>query len=116
MSDNDYQYQQAFVNLAAADSTKTLIAAPGAGETILIKAIHWNVITAAAQTVTVGKTGGAATELAIRFPASMAIGVGSRVFQRPFKMPTNIAVIALPASAGPAIDFIIEYYTTSIIG
>jgi len=96
------------VLLAAADASKSLIAAPGVGMAIAVQAIHWSIVTAAAQLVKIGVSAGTEAQQLLEFAAS-ASGNGSRFFSgRGFILPSNTALTAVPAAAGPAIHFIIE--------
>jgi hypothetical protein len=99
------------VLLAAANSTKVLVAAPAAdsGLSIYIQRIHWSIVTAAAQLTKVGEDGGGEDDQLLEF-AESAAGNGTRDFTGVgFKLPAETALSAKPASAGPAIHFVVEY-------
>lgn len=101
----------ATVLLAAADASKELIVAPDSGLAIRILAIHWSIVTSAAQLTKVGKDGGTEAEQVLELAAS-ASGNGTRRFNDNgpgWKMPAATALTAKPAAAGPAIHFIVEY-------
>jgi len=99
------------VTLAAGDTTKTLLAAPGAGRTTVVTSLACTVGLAAAQVVTVaGGTStylviGASAPLATYFTPDMVYGLAA---------PVNTAIIITPAAAGPIVFCIAEgYYTTT---
>jgi hypothetical protein len=100
----------AAVLLDTGDATKSLIAAPSSGNgAIFITAIHWSIKVAAAQVVKVGVSAGTEAQQCLELAAS-ASGNGTRIFAgRGFKLPKETALTAVPASAGPAIHFIVEY-------
>jgi hypothetical protein len=95
------------VSMAAADATKTLVAAK-AGRSIVITHFVYHVITSAAQLVTVA----AGSMVVKRIGASEA--VGSEGFIGPMEYglvgQSGSALIATPAAAGPAVDFVGEGY------
>lgn len=95
------------VSLAAADASKTLVAAK-TGRSIVITHFVYHVITSAAQLVTVA----AGTTVVKRIGVSEA--VGSEGFVGPMEYgligQSGQALIATPAAAGPAVDFVGEGY------
>lgn len=95
------------VTLAAVDATKTLVVAK-AGRAIVITHFVYHVITSAAQLVTVA----IGSTVVKRVGASEA--VGSEGFIGPMELgvigQVGQALVATPAGAGPAIDFVGEGY------
>jgi len=94
--------------LLAADTTRDIIATPGATFRLRIFRIVASVVTSAAQQIDVGVSGGGVTQQIISIPASSA-GVISFESDEGFLMPANKALVAKPAAAGPAIQFFVEY-------
>lgn len=97
------------VALLAADTTRTLIAAPPAGVRIRIFKITYVSVTSAAQAVVVAA--GATTVL--NLGASIAAGrvPDTGWLEGGMLMPAATALIATPAAAGPAGDFFVTYMT-----
>ncbi len=100
--------------LLAADATKALIAAPGAGRRIVVFIVNYQVVTSAAQAVDVGVDAGGVTKQVLSLPAS-ATGVGNvNLGNEGFALDENVALTAKPALAGPAIQFQIVYIVQKI--
>jgi hypothetical protein len=95
--------------LLAGDATRALIAAPGTGYRLIIVIINFQIITSAAQAVDVGVNAGGVTKQVLSLPAS-ATGVGGANLGEGFALDENAALTAVPAAAGPAIQFEVVYY------
>lgn len=95
------------VSLAAGDATKTLVAAR-TGRCIVITHLVYDVITSAAQLVTVA----AGTTVVKRIAPSVAVGAEGFVGPMDYGLvgQSGSALVATPAAAGPAIDFVGEGY------
>lgn len=95
------------VTLAAADATKTLVAAK-AGRSIVITHLVFRVITSAAQLVTVA----AGSTVVKRIGVSEAVGAEGFIGPMAYGLigQSGQALVATPAAAGPAIDFVGEGY------
>ena len=100
-------YRVARSALLAADTTRTMVAAPSAGVQIRVFKIWYSSVTSAAQAVTVAA--GATTLL--RLGASVASGQTPSTgwLENGVLMPAATALIATPAAAGPAGDFFVTY-------
>jgi hypothetical protein len=94
--------------LLAAEASKVLIAAPAAGYFIRVFSLLATCVTAAAQQIDVGKDGGTVLQQIISIPASGTVPVDFWS-DAGFSMPEAIALSAVPASTGPAWQFLIEY-------
>lgn len=94
--------------LLAADVSRTLVAAPGAGQKLRIFSILATIVTAAAQQVNVGVSGGTTAQQIISIPASATVQT-DYWSDEGFVLPANTALTAVPAAAGPAVQFLVEY-------
>jgi hypothetical protein len=78
---------------------------------LVIVKLNWQSITAAAQPVDVGVSGGGVAQQVTSLPASLPVGANGGVnLGDGYEMPDNTALTALPGGAGPAVQFEIEYY------
>jgi hypothetical protein len=95
------------VSLAAADATKTLVAAK-AGRAIVVTHLVYHVITSAAQLVTVA----AGSTVVKRVGVSEAVGSEGFVGPMEYGLVGQVGspLVATPAAAGPAVDFVGEGY------
>ncbi len=94
--------------LAAADSTKTLLAG-GAGITIVILSVTVTGLTAAAQAVYVGDTSG--TVKALSFGVSLAVNAQLAVqLVEGLRLTEGEDLIVKPAAAGPSVHVVAEGY------
>jgi hypothetical protein len=100
-------YNTVRVALAAADATKTLIAAPGTGMAIKVWRIRYNPTTQAAQAITVAT--GATTFMLIASNIGIGIPFDSTWLNGGILGVAATALIATPAAAGPAGDFFVTY-------
>lgn len=90
------------------DATKALVAAPtGTARLRIFRCIGF-VVVAAAQAVEVGVSGGGVTQQVMAFAASATV---PQDFESDdgFVLPAATAFSAVPAAAGPAIHFFVEY-------
>lgn len=95
--------------LGAADTTKTLRAAPGANLQLVVSVLNCTVLISAAQAVDVEDTSGAVEFL--RLPLSVAAGLDyARNLDEGLKLTVNEALIIKPAAAGPSIHCTAEGY------
>lgn len=97
------------VAMVAADATKTLVAAPAAGLSLVITKWSYRSTTSAAQAITLA---GGATTIDV-FAASLVVGTlteGPNCLEIGVQLPAATALIATPAAAGPAGRFIVEGY------
>lgn len=94
------------VNMAAADASKTLVAAV-TGKSIVVTKLTAHVFTAAAQLVTVA----AGTTTVGKVAVSLPIGVYMLVdTETGLVGQSGSALIATPAAAGPGVFFVVEGY------
>lgn len=109
MSVKGYPTVAGVQRLLVGDASRTLIAAQGANTAIVVTKLNYQVITAAAQAVDVGVSGGGVTQQILSLAASQA-GTGGVNVGDGFQLPANTALTAVPAAAGPVIQFEFEYY------
>jgi len=100
-------YTVARAALLAADTTRTLVAAPQAGVRIRVFRVRYSSVTSAAQAVAVA----AGSTTVLNLGASVLAGLtpGTGWLEGGLLMPAATALIATPAAAGPAGDFYITY-------
>jgi len=98
--------QSVSIRLAAADASKTLVAAPGAGKRLRIYRLVATIVTAAAQQIDVKSSGGAVVVASIPASASTPVIWES---QNGLALTVNETLVAAPAAAGPAVQFLVEY-------
>jgi hypothetical protein len=96
--------------LLVGDTTRALIAAPGAGYRLVIMKINYQVITSAAQSVDVGVSGGGVTKQVLSLPVSPTGVNGTNLGDQGFALDTNVALTALASGAGNVIQFQVEYF------
>src|SRR4051812_10403149 len=102
------------VTMLAADTSKVIVAAPGAGRTANLTYLHCTILVSAAQTVAVESTGSVSTylKLAVSPVVNTEYTVGPFILGLP--APVNTAIQITPAAAGPSMHCIAEgYYTTT---
>lgn len=99
---------QAVNRLAAADATKAIVAAPGAGKRLRIFSFLATVLTAAAQAVEIGHDGGGVTKQLAVMAASTSAPVRFDSDEG-WPMDANTAFSVKPAAAGPAVQVYVEY-------
>lgn len=99
--------------LAVGDASKILVAAPGAGLAIRVFKIIPSVLTAAAQAIQVGVNAGGITQQLLAIAASVTLAT---IFDSDegYRLPANTALSAVPAAAGPAVNFVVEYVIESV--
>lgn len=96
--------------LLAADTSKTLKAAPGTGLRLVVTTLSCTILTSAAQTVDVGDI--SSTNLALRIPVSVAAGVQYQVnLEEGLSLVTNEQLRLIPAAAGPSVHCVAEGFT-----
>lgn len=100
-------YQTANVNLAAGDSTKTIIVAPDAGVQIRIHRAVYMSKTSAAQALALAVGATNILDLAASVTAHTVIDTGW--LEAGILCPAATALIATPAAAGPAGKFLVTY-------
>lgn len=105
-----YKSQVICNRLLAGDASRALIAAPGADKRLVILKINYQVITPAASAVDVGVSGGGVTKQVLSLPASASGSNGTNLGDIGFALDANTALTAVPAAAGPVIQFQVEYY------
>lgn len=105
-----YQTQpwSAVVALGAADATKVLKAAPGAGKTLVVTKWSYRSTTSAAQAMTIGD----GTVTLDNLAASITVGtlVEGPKLEIGIALTANTALSITPAAAGPAGRVIVEGY------
>lgn len=102
-----YQSFSASVELAAGDSSKTLVAAV-TGKQIVVTTLVAQIFTAAAQLVTIA----AGSTTVAKIASNQAVGTYEIVpgLRKGIAGQAGSALVATPAAAGPAISFIVEGY------
>lgn len=111
------QFLRVTERLAAADGSKVLVAAIAAGPGTAVAATYriviWKVVatilTAAAQSIQVGQNGGGVNKQAFVIPASSAAPFIFESEEGWRGLDVTTAFSAVPAAAGPAVQFDIEY-------
>lgn len=100
----------AAVAFTAAESTKVIKAAPGAGKSLVVTKIHVSITTAAAQAFDIED--GAGTVEVNKYPASLAVGQypGPGGLELGIQLTANQTLVYTPAAAGPAGFIIAEGY------
>ena len=94
--------------LLAAEASKALVAAPGAGRFIRVFRIIATVLTAAAQSVQVGVSGGTVNQQLIVLANSVTHPTYFESDEGVL-LPENTALSAVASLAGPAVQFFVEY-------
>jgi hypothetical protein len=94
--------------LLAGDVSRALIVAPAAGEFLRIFSILGTCVTAAAQQIYVGVSAGTVAQQILSIPSGATTPV-DYWSDAGFIMPEATALTAVPAGAGPAWQFLIEY-------
>jgi hypothetical protein len=100
-------YNTVRVALGASDSTKTLVAAPESGMAIKVWRIRYNPTTQAAQAITVAT--GSTTFMIIASNIAIGVAYDTGWLNGGILGAAETALIATPASAGPAGDFFVSY-------
>jgi hypothetical protein len=98
----------AVVHLAAAESSKVLVADPGDGNRIVVRRIRYISKTSAAQAMTVDDGTTNLLDLAASITAHTAVDSGE--MEPGFACAPSEALTANPAAAGPAGTFIVNYF------
>lgn len=103
----------AIQRLLAADATRAIIAAPAAGLALRIFRIIPTCVLAAAQQVEVGQAAGGALLQLMSLPSGATI---AETFESEegVLMTAATALSAVPAAAGPAWHFVVEYQIEKI--
>lgn len=96
------------MTLEAIDTTKVLVAAPGAGKRIVVVTLQGSVRVSAAQLTDI-ESGDGTVEL-VRFGLSPGLGHFSRMWVGGFPLPLNQSLEINPDSAGPSVHCAVEYY------
>lgn len=98
------------ITLGAADTTKTVQAAPGAGKRLVVTAYMMTVVISAAQSVDLEDTSG--TVEVAKMAASLAAGTQFRspTLDEGLKLTVNEALLIKPAAAGPSVHVWAEGY------
>lgn len=94
--------------LLVGDASKILILAPAAGNFIRVFSILATCVTAAARQIDVGVNAGTVLQQIISIPASAVVPTDFWS-DTGFSLPVATALSAVPAAAGPAWQFIMEY-------
>jgi len=94
--------------LLTGDASVILVAAPAAGYFIRVFSLLATCVTAAARQIDVGKNGGTVIQQIISIPSN-ATAPTDYWSDAGFIMPEATALSAVPAAAGPAWQFLVEY-------
>jgi len=94
----------AFCNMVAADSTKVLVASPGAARRLVVQGIGFTVTVLAAQAFDVESDDGVVEFFKI--PASFAVGLSPDAYFGDLGIPLapNVGLRVQPAAAGPGVN------------
>lgn len=107
------QLRTAEVTMLAADASKEIVAAPGAGKKIVVHSIQGSILVSAAQACDIEDTSG--TEELIRFAASPTAHMQfARKWDNGYPLTTNEALLIKPAAAGPSVHVTVEYWIDGI--